>query len=45
MDKFTDYKDLVYNIIGSAMKVHSVLNYGIAEALYQESLYLELLDN
>ncbi|WP_297226093.1 GxxExxY protein [uncultured Prevotella sp.] len=45
MDKFTGYKDLVYNIIGSAMKVHSVLNYGIAEALYQESLYLELLDN
>ncbi len=45
MDNFNGYKDMVYNIIGSAMRVHSILNYGLSEALYQESLQLELADN
>lgn len=44
MENFKGYKDVVFHIIGAAMKVHTVLNYGIAEAIYQESLQLELLD-
>jgi GxxExxY protein len=39
-----DYKDKVYEIIGAAMEVHSVLNWGLLEAVYNEALHLELLD-
>ena len=42
MNSFVQYKDDVYKIIGAAMKVHSELNWGLLEQIYQEALYLEL---
>ena len=39
------YKDLVYKIIGAAMKVHCELNWGLLEPVYNEALHLELLDS
>lgn len=42
---FVQYQDVVYEIIGSAMEVHSSLGAGLLEAIYAESLHLELLDN
>ena len=39
-----DYKDTVYKIIGSAMKVHDELGWGLLEPIYNEALHLELLD-
>ena len=42
---FKQYKDMVYRIIGAAMQVHSELRWGLQEAVYNESLQLELLDN
>ncbi len=41
----SDYKHLVYKIIGCAMTVHGELRWALAEAIYQEALHLELLDN
>ena len=32
-----DYKDTVYKIIGSAMKVHDELGWGLLEPIYNEA--------
>lgn len=42
MVSFKQFKDKVYIIIGAAMKVHTEMNWGLLEPLYQEALYLEL---
>lgn len=44
MTDFKRYKDTVYEIIDAAMKVHSELNGGLLEPLYNEALHLELND-
>ena len=36
------YKELVYQIIGSAMTVHAEMRWGLLEAVYQETLSWEL---
>ncbi len=40
--KYTEYKNLVYQIIGSAMTVHTELNWGLLQPVYQEALSIEL---
>ncbi len=45
MKEFKKYEDTVYKIIGAAMEVHSTLKWGLLEAVYNESLSLELSDN
>ena len=37
---FTKYKDTVYQIIGASMEVHSEMNWGLLEPVYNEALHL-----
>lgn len=37
-----EYADIIYDIIGAAHEVHNELHYGLAEAIYEESLCWEL---
>ena len=42
MFNFKKYKELVYDIIGSAMAVHREMSWGLLEPLYNEALCMEL---
>ncbi len=37
-----DYKKCVFDIIGAAMTVHSEMNWGLLEPVYNEAMHLEL---
>lgn len=45
MKELKSYREIVYRIIGAAMNVHSVMNNGLLEPLYQEALSIELGEN
>ncbi len=42
MKKEIKYKDLTYNIIGSAMEVHKILGNGFLESVYESAFCVEL---
>ena len=44
MPDYTEYSETVYNIIGAAMKVHTELNWGLLEPIYNEALGMELTE-
>ena len=44
INRYKQYGDLVFSIIGAAMTVHRTLSYGLLEAVYAECMHLELLD-
>lgn len=44
MTDYSKHKDTVFKIIGACMSVHSELNWGLLETIYQEALHLELVD-
>lgn len=44
MFNFKKYKEIVYEVIGSAMTVHRELNWGLLEPLYNEALCMELAE-
>ena len=45
MVDLSDYRQLAYDIIGCAMRVHNKLNFGLLEAIYRESLAYEMMQN
>ena len=44
LNQFTEYKDIVYRIIGAAMEVHRECGWGLLEAIYNEALHIELTE-
>ena len=42
--RFKRYTEAVYKTIGAAMTVHSEMNWGLLEPLYNEALHLEMLE-
>ena len=41
---FSQYKPIVYDIIGAAMEVHRTSGHGLLEGIYAEALHIELCD-